>query len=368
MVTGGHLTPALACIDELLAKKDIEIVFVGKKYNNEREKTLSLEYKEITAKPVPFINLKAGRLSRSFSLRTIQNLVNIPASLWESYFILSKEKPDKILSFGGYIALPICLISLIWGIPFYTHEQTIQPGLTNRILGFFSKKIFVSFKETKKYFPKNKVIITGNPIRRQVFEIIKKPFLIEEKLPVIYVTGGSLGSHSINEHMKKILASLLERYVVVHQTGNLAEYQDYEKLIHFKTQLPENLQKRYFLKQHLNADEVGYVYKNTNLFVSRAGANTFFELTALKKPAVVIPLPWSAYGEQQKQAEVLKNAGVAEIFDQSDNSSKLLALIEKMVNNIKKYQVKFNNSKLNYSQNAAKVIISSLLQNHLQNH
>lgn len=363
LITGGHISPALACVDELLNHHEVQLVFVGRRYNTDREKTSSFEFNEISKRNIPFISLDAGRLNHTVSLKNLQSILNIPIGFYQAFKILKEVRPDKILSFGGYIGLPVCLMGRLLGVPLYVHEQTIHPGLANRIAGNFAKKIFVSFEDSKKYFSEEKIIISGNPIRSQVKEVISKPFLINKKQKVIYITGGSLGSHSINEHVADILATLLKDYIVIHQTGSVEEFHDYEKLLDIRSKLPLELKENYFIKKHVATDEIGYIYSMTDLVIGRAGANTFFELINLEKPAILIPLPWSAYQEQRLQAQILKAAGTAEIFEQSKQSRDLLILINNMMSHLEDYKKNFTKLSTQFSRHAEKTIIREILQN-----
>ncbi len=361
LITGGHLTPALAIIDELKkTKPDVEIIFVGRKYSLDSEKTLSLEYKEITKRKIVFIPFYAGRLTRVINFQSIINFLKIPLGFINGFFVINQYRPDFVFSFGSYLALPIVFWSYIYKIPIFTHEQTINPGLANRIIAQFAKKIFISFEKAKDHFKKRQVILTGNPIRKSVFEIIKKPFNIKKDRPVIYITGGSLGSHSINLHIKKILKSLLKKYIVIHQTGDTKQYHDYEDLLKIKENLPNDLKNNYFLVKHFFEDEIGYIYSISDLVIGRSGANTFFELLYLKKPAIFIPLPWSAGKEQQYHAEIFAKAGCGEIFHQIETSEKLLRLIDKMINNLYFYKKNFLNLQNLYHENAASFIIKEI--------
>jgi len=392
LITGGHLTPALSLIDALEKrfKKDLEIIFVGRKYALEQEKTQSLEYKEITKRRIKFIPLQTGRLTRILTIRTIRSLFRVPFGFWHGWQIVKNERPDLIFSFGGYLALPIVFWGFIFRIPIYTHEQTIHPGLSNRLIGILAKKVFIAFDEAKQYFSKNKTIVTGNPIRKSVLTYLRRPRLrqegfglrpdevwptadevggqahkigcIKKDRPVIYITGGSLGSHSINEHIKKIIAKLLNYYVVIHQVGDTKEYKDYEYLIELKKKLPNELQNRYYVQKHFFEEEIGDIYSLADLVIGRAGANTFFELIALKKPAIFIPLPWAANCEQQKHAEMFKKFGVGEIFHQSDSSNHLLNLIGKMIERLDKYKKNFNSLKYLYKKNAAELIVKEIIK------
>lgn len=360
IITGGHVTPALAVIDALHKNSpDTTVVFVGRKYNNNREKTESFEYQEVVRRSTKFYHLTTGRLTRSVSIETIQNLFTIPWGFVQAWQILRYEKPDLVLSFGGYLALPMAIIASWLSIPVYTHEQTIHPGLANQKIAKVAQKVFISFPESAPFFPKDKTVVTGNPIRESVFTV-KKDVTIPRDVPCIYVTGGSLGAHAINVHLEHIIRDLVTSYVVIHQTGNLHEYNDYERLTGIKDTLPKDVQSRYILKTHVGDDEIGSIFKQADLVISRAGANTFYELVALKKPAVLIPLPLAAFDEQRKQAQVLKDAGVAEIFEQNRPSEELLATILQVLTNKQTYEREYEKLKADYNTKAAARIVEEI--------
>lgn len=363
LITGGHLSPALALIGELQkTKQDIDIIFVGRKYPTDQERTLSLEYKEINKKNLDFVSLEAGRLTRAITVSSLIGILKIPIGFYKAFFIINKYRPNYIMSFGGYLALPIVFWGYVFKIPVFTHEQTIKPGLANKLISFISKKIFVSFDEVTNNFPKNKTFVSGNPVKPSVFKIYEKPFEIIKDRPVIYITGGSLGSHSINEHIKKIIAKLLNCYIVIHQVGDTKEYHDYEDLLIIKNKLPKELRSRYFLVKHFFDDQIGYIYHNTDLVIGRSGANTFFELLALSKPALFIPLPWSSGREQQHHAEIFAKAGCGEIFHQISPSEKLLRLIDQMMDKIDYYKGNFKYLSKLYKKNVSKYIINEIFK------
>jgi UDP-N-acetylglucosamine--N-acetylmuramyl-(pentapeptide) pyrophosphoryl-undecaprenol N-acetylglucosamine transferase len=361
LITGGHITPALAIIDEVAAdkKSDVEIVFVGRKHTSHSKREISLEYQEIHSRNIRFIDLEAGRMTRVLSFNILKNISKLPKSYLHAFSIIRKEKPDMILTFGSYIGLPIAICGWLLGVPVYVHEQTIHPGLSNQLIGQFATQIFVSFPESREYFNKKKTLVTGNPVRKQIFETLKKPFTINKTHPVIYITGGSLGSHSINALIKPILTSLLKRYIVIHQTGNVAQYKDYDTFKQLKHSLPVELRHRYFLKSHFLSDEIGYIYSQADLVIGRSGANTFFELVALHKPAIFIPLPWSANREQQKHAEMFRAAGTGEVFEQEGDSEKFLGMIVNIVDNIDSYKENFKNLDSLYKHNAVQLILKN---------
>jgi len=366
LITGGHLTPALAVIDTIRSQKnynkDIEIYFVGRRHALDTEKTISFEFKEISLRKLHFINLEAGRMTRIFNLTSFRGVLKIPLGFLNAFKILVKIKPDCILSFGGYLALPIVIAGWCMRIKVYTHEQTISPGLSNKIISFFSKKIFYSFERSAPYFPKSKAIYSGNPIRNLVFSVSEKPFILKYDLPVLYITGGSLGSHSINIHLLKILNSLLDNFNVIHQIGDVKEYRDYEECIKVKNKLPIAKRERYFPVKHFLASEIGYVFSITDIVIGRAGANTFFELIQLKKPAILIPLPWSANQEQQKQAELFATYGLGQVFEQKNKSEKLLELIMLVFKDRAKYLNHFYRLPIVMKQDAANCIIQEIIK------
>ncbi|MCX7881286.1 MAG: glycosyltransferase [Patescibacteria group bacterium] len=363
LITGGHLGPAIAFIDEILnssLKTKIEFIFVGRKYNLDDDKTLSLEYQEIKKRKIRFYHLTTGRLTRSLTKKTFFQLLKIPQGFLGVENILKETSPDLIFSFGGYLGLPIVIQGFFKKIPIYIHEQTIAPGLTNKIAGVLANKIFVSFPETKDCFDKKKVIISGNLIRPQIFKIIKTPFSIKKTLPVIYVTGGSLGSHSLNLHLERVINFLLEDFIVVHQTGGVKEYNDFERLNKLRKNLPKAKQERYYIRKFFLSDEIGYIYSLADLVIGRAGANTFFELLALEKPAIFVPLPWSANQEQEKQAKIFLENKAGEIFNQKEESKKLLFLIKKIFSQINFYQENVKKLKTKYCFNGTKIILKEI--------
>ncbi len=362
LITGGHITPALAVADELMKHERVSIVFVGRRHAHEGETTDSLEYKEVEKRHIRFISLRAGRLSRVFSLTSVRQLLRIPVGFARAYKIVSQEEPDVVLSFGGYIAVAVAIAAYFKKIPVFTHEQTMRPGAANIAIAKIAQKIFVAFDSSKEYFPARRVEVTGNPLRTAIFEVRKKPFEIPTGRPVIYVTGGSLGSHAINMHIKHILPALLTQVVVVHQTGDTKRYKDFEELTRARHTLPQHLRDRYFLAKHFLEDEMGYIYSKSDLVVGRAGANTFFELVALKLPAIFIPLPWAGFKEQEKQAAIFTAHRVGEIFNQSHSSEELLALINKATPKIPEYKKNFVHLTSIYHQDAAQKIAQAILQ------
>jgi len=361
LIVGGHVTPAIAVIDELLANraKQPSIDFVGRKYATDREKTLSYEYKIVTKRKIPFYPLYTGRMTRLLTPSTLSSLVKIPGGLIHSYFLLKRIRPDLILTFGGYLALPVALIGYLLKIPLFTHEQTMKPGLANRIISIFCKKILIAFPEAQNYFPHQKTILCGNPVRSAVFQN-NSHLRLPQNRPVLYITGGSLGSHSINRLIRQIIGKLIKKYTVIHQTGSVKEYGDFKELNKFRQHLLPKDQRYYIIKQQINEKEIGQIYSMADLVIGRSGANTFSELLALKKVALFIPLPWSANHEQQIHAQYFVKNKIGAAFDQSQSSGQLLQLIDRMIAQLKSYGDNYKYLSLQDNRHAAKKILEAM--------
>src|SRR5581483_10417958 len=203
VIIGGHPSPAIAIIEEL---KGNEVIYLGRKYTFEGEKALSLEYQNITSIGIPFYPIVTGRLQRRFTKHTVPSLLKFPIGLIQSFFILLFKRPDVVVGFGGYIELPVILSAWILRIPILIHEQTLGAGLANRIASKFVKKICISWESSRRFFPKEKVVLTGNPIRQR-FLNIQKP---TQKEKIIYITGGSAGAHTNNQLAEGSIKELLK--------------------------------------------------------------------------------------------------------------------------------------------------------------
>jgi UDP-N-acetylglucosamine--N-acetylmuramyl-(pentapeptide) pyrophosphoryl-undecaprenol N-acetylglucosamine transferase len=333
ILTGGHLSPLLAVYAGLKHKADP--VLAGRKYTFENDKTFSFEYKLFSEKKVPFYDIKAGRLQRKITTKTIPSLLRSPSSLFRSVGMIKKEKPDAVLTFGGYVGLPVAVAAYLMGVPIVLHEQTHRAGLTNKIIGKIAKKICVSFSSSEKYFPPEKTVLTGNPIRHEIF-FKKKIFNFPKNEKVLLVMGGSTGSHNINEIIELLLPKLLERFIVLHQTGDAQEFRDYERLERLRNKLPLNIRWKYMLKKFITPSEIGSFYDISDIIISRAGINTVSELLILKKKALLIPLSHGQKSEQLENAKYYEKFNLGTYVDEKKMSldtlvDKLISLEEKKV-------------------------------------
>ena len=340
---GGHLSPALSVIESL--PKDTELLFVGRKHSFEGDRALSLEYKTIHSLKIRFCEITSGRLQRKFTRYSISSLLKFPIGIIQSFFILRKFKPDVVLGFGGYVSLAVTLCAFLMRIPVVIHEQTLEAGFSNKIISIFAKKVCISWDSSRKYFPKEKTILTGNPIRKfpisnpstssgQVFQ-----FPIDKKLPIIYVTGGSSGSHFINKLVEGCIKELLEKFVVIHQTGD-SEFGDFDRLKNLRESFDSSLRARYVLRKFVEPSNIGSILKSCDLVVSRAGINTITELIYFEKPGVLIPLPFSQGNEQLKNARFLESHKLGKVILQSEiDSKKLYNEVVLMAGDIEKYKL-----------------------------
>lgn len=322
LITGGHVTPALATL-ELLVKMGWKVFYVGRKYALEGDSAISQEYRIITKAEIPFFSITTGRLSRFISFKTILSICKIPIGLFQAFGIILKTRPQLILSFGGYVAVPVVIAGWIFRIPIVTHEQTFAPGLANRIIAFFSQKICISWEETKLNFSSQKVVFTGNPIRH-VVQVASEKIDIPTDRPILYISGGNLGSHTINLAIEEILETLLKKYTVVHQTGNAQEFGDYDRLVKRKEVLPKELQRYYYPFIYIDAEKMHWLYTKTKFVVGRSGANTISEIIYFEIPALFIPLPWSGNNEQEKNARFLSEKNASVLLMQKNLTPQLL--------------------------------------------
>ncbi|MEK7559294.1 MAG: UDP-N-acetylglucosamine--N-acetylmuramyl-(pentapeptide) pyrophosphoryl-undecaprenol N-acetylglucosamine transferase [Patescibacteria group bacterium] len=355
-IIGGHLSPALSIIEKI--PEEWDVVFIGRKYIFEGDKAISLEYKTIKELGVEFENLNTGRFQRKFTRSTIPSLLKLPKGFYSAIRILNKHKPDVILGFGGYIQLPVIVAAFFKKIPVVIHEQTLEAGISNQICAKFAKKICISWESSARFFPKEKTVITGIPLRKDTVKINKTKPSELRRIQQIFITGGSSGSHFINEAVEKSILEILY-YKIIHQTGDSRKFNDFERLSEIKENLPEKLRKNYIIKKFINPSEFSDLIGESDLIISRAGINTISEIIFFKKPCILIPIPFAQKNEQFKNSLFLKNLGLAEIIEQKNTTSNLLIQkIQIMLKNKDKYEIK-NQSNLRF-ESAADTIIKIL--------
>lgn len=337
LICGGHLSPALAMIEKIKEEKNIEVIYIGRKKALEGDKAQSLEYKTITKLDIPFYNLIAARLQRSFTLYTIPSLCKLPLGFIQSLILLFIIRPKIVVSFGGYVALPVCINAKILSIPIITHEQTTVLGLANRVIAKISKALCLSYDNTSNIPKGVTTVYTGNPIRSSIIPKGNKNIVFgDSKLPIIYVTGGNLGSRPINKVIGQMILELADKYRVYHQCGGAENGKDFQELLQLKNNLPEKIKDNYLIVEHVDPERVGEILQNTSLLIGRAGANTVNEILYFEVPSILIPLPWAGQNEQMKNAEMVQKSGLGKIIFQKNLDSHILLrtiseMMEKMI-------------------------------------
>lgn len=311
--TGGHLFPGIAVAEELLSlDKRNEVLFVG-------------TWKGIEARVLPKLGYRlecitAAGIRGKGSLARAKGLAKFLYGYAQSRKILKEFRPDLVLGVGGYASAPALMAARGMQIPRFIHEQNAIPGFTNRMLAKVADKIFISLEESRTFFPEDKTLLTGNPLRRQILEqvALAEPRERNDDAFHLLVFGGSAGAHRINLTMGEALSSLEEvkdRLRITHQTGE----NDLEDVTSA------------YEEQGFTADVVAFIdsmadaYRWADLIVCRAGATTIAEVTACGKPCIFIPYPHAVDDHQRRNAESLLKRGAGFVIIEQELSGEVLA-------------------------------------------
>ena len=317
--TGGHTYPALTAVNALRKRLEatgnsLEVLWVGA--------AGSLEKRVATTNGIAFESVATGKIRRSknpiklASPANVKDMTNVPRGVAQACRLVSDFDPDVVLATGGYVAVPVGLAARMCRKPLVVHEQTVRLGLANKVLARAGAQIAVSAKSSVALLPESSqadAVVTGNPVRPEVLSgqahLAPKGLGFagyDETLPTVYITGGAQGSAQINDNVRAILPWLLARANVVHQCGaaNVAGLRESAQ------QLPPGLAERYHLTDFVGP-ELPDVLALADVVISRSGAGTIAELTALGKAAVFIPLASSAGNEQAHNARHLQESGAA---------------------------------------------------------
>jgi UDP-N-acetylglucosamine--N-acetylmuramyl-(pentapeptide) pyrophosphoryl-undecaprenol N-acetylglucosamine transferase len=333
VLTGGHAaTTAVAVVQEIqkrnktikLAGKtskdfdSLNIYWIGSRWAVEGSKVESLEYKVLPKLGVEFLEIRTGRLQRKFTRWTIPSLVKIPFGFVDSFRQLRKTKPKVILSFGGYAAFPVVVCAKLLSIPVILHEQTIAVGRANKLSSPFADVVTLARPESKSFFRNKKTVVVGNPVMENILKLKTKTKIGTP--PCIFITGGSRGAQSVNSLIKPIIRKLLKEFVVIHHTGSI----DLSEFVELKEKIETAYQNRYTVCDFIDPFLIHEVYKTADIVVARAGANTVAEILITKRPAILIPLPFSYLDEQKKNALLAQKYGLAKVLEQNELTSEKL--------------------------------------------
>lgn len=311
VICGGHLTPAQSLIEVLGKREDLRIYFFGRKFVTQGSKSISTEYKQISKDKVTFKNITAGRLPRHFSKYAPLSLLKIPIGFVQTFCYLVLIRPSLVISFGGSLSFPTIFSAWLLGIDTVTHEQAAVPTISNQLNSLFVKKIYVSWPATQAYFPKEKTVVIGNLVRSSLIAGLGQS-IKPAKRNTIFITGGNQGSHFLNWFVFENIKNL-KTWEIIHQVGASNFKNDHEKAAAIK-------QKNYHWFEFIGPLELKKIFEESQIIIARAGANTVWELALFGKVAILIPLPHSAGSEQQKNAQILKDAGSAIVIKQAEAS------------------------------------------------
>ncbi|MDF2273417.1 UDP-N-acetylglucosamine--N-acetylmuramyl-(pentapeptide) pyrophosphoryl-undecaprenol N-acetylglucosamine transferase [Streptomyces coacervatus] len=317
--TGGHTYPALTALRALrdrLTREGcgLEVLWIGT--------AEGLEARVAPAEGIPFTTVTTGKIRRSsnplkmLGPANVKDMARVPLGVAQARSKIAAFAPDVVLATGGYVAVPAGLAARLCRRPLVLHEQTVRLGLANRKLAGSATRIAVSSPSTLELLPKDvraAAVVTGNPVRPEILtgDADKAVTALgltgfDRRLPTLYVTGGAQGARQINTVVGGALPWLLERANVIHQCGP----DNVEQLASLSAQLPQGAAARYYLTGYVGS-ELPDVLALADVVVSRSGAGTLAELTALGKAAVFIPLATSAGDEQAHNARHLEDAGAA---------------------------------------------------------
>ena len=328
--TAGHVTPNIALIPRL-KELGYEISYIGS-YDG-------IEKKLIEEMNIPYYGISSGKLRRYFDLKNFTDPFRVLKGFGEAKKLLKQLKPDVVFSKGGFVTVPVVIAAGQRKIPTIIHESDMTPGLANKICIPSATKVCCNFPETVKLLPEGKAVLTGSPIREELFTGKREEGLrlcgFNEDKPVLLVIGGSLGSVAINNAIRSNIDALLEKYQIIHLCG--------------RNNLDESLEGREGYKQfeYVKA-ELKHYFACANVVVSRAGANAICELLALRKPNILIPLGLEASrGDQILNAESFEKQGYSYVLQEKDVTSEtLLNAVNSVYKDRDKYVEAMNTSEL----------------------
>lgn len=333
--TAGHVTPNIALMPKL-KELGYEIQYIGT--------ASGIEKKLIEEEKIKYHAISSGKLRRYFDVKNFTDPFKVIKGVFEAKAIIKKEKPNIVFSKGGFVSVPVVLGAYFNKIPVIIHESDMTPGLANKISMPYATKICVTFEEAMNHVNKKKAVLTGSPIREELFKGSKikgREFCgFKDNKPVILVTGGSLGSRIVNECVRESLKDLLKEYNVVHLCGKGNIDRNYNMI--------EGYAQFEYIKE-----ELCDLMQLADIVISRAGANTIFELLALKKPNILIPLSAKASrGDQILNAKSFEKAGYSMVIEEENlNALSLLDSVKDIKENRAKYVDNMGKSKQRDSLN-----------------
>ncbi len=329
--TAGHVTPNIALFPAV-KEAGYEISYIGSMEGIEKEL--------ITGLGVTYYGIASGKFRRYFSWKNFTDPFRVVKGFFQAKKLLKKIKPNIVFSKGGFVSVPVVMAAKRCKIPCIIHESDITPGLANKLAIPSATKVCANFPETLNYLPKEKAVLTGSPIRKELFSGNKIKGLdfcgFTANKPVLLVIGGSTGAAAVNNAIRDLLPTLLQQFQIIHLCGK------------GKTDEAFNNREGYVQFEYIDK-ELKDLFAAADVIVSRAGANAICELLALKKPNILIPLSAAASrGDQILNAESFERQGFSFVLKEENVTNEtLLAAVNEVYANREKYVAAMNESKLN---------------------
>lgn len=352
--TGGHFHPLMAVAEVL-------------KNNSEEPKLYYFgptpyEPEVLDKFGIKYVWCPAGKLRLYFSLKNLidpfLSFFGIFVAIWKLYVIY----PDVILSKGSFTSVPVLLAARFLRIPVVIHESDAVPGRANKLAGKFARYIAISYDDTAQYFEKEKTALVGIPVRSVLKTRPEDPFAylgIPNDMPLIYVTGGSLGAERMNNVILRSLDELLPKYRIFHQTGSA--HQDELHVTAKSLVMDQELKNRYYIKGYMSGEMVSAILEASSLVITRAGSTTLAEVALYGKPSIVIPIPEDVSRDQLSNAYAYARSGAATVMEEHNLTETLLTTeIDSILGDAERQQ-KMSQAALSVSISDAAEKISSIL-------
>jgi UDP-N-acetylglucosamine--N-acetylmuramyl-(pentapeptide) pyrophosphoryl-undecaprenol N-acetylglucosamine transferase len=361
--TGGHIYPAVAIANELKSRfPDADFLFVGAKDKMEMQKVPQAGYK--------IEGLWIAGLQRKLTLQNAMFPFKLIDSLWKSRKIIKQFKPNVVIGTGGFASGPLLQMANMLNIPTVIQEQNSFPGITNKLLSKKANTICVAYENLERFFPKEKMILTGNPVRQDLIDIENKReeaiqyFNLDSNKKTVLVLGGSLGARRVNQLIEKELDNFLSQEVqVIWQCGKLY-FDDYKKYNSPLT--PEggtsNDNKTNNVQVLAFIDRMDLVYAAADIVISRAGASSVSELCIVGKPVIFIPSPNVAEDHQTKNAQSIVDKKGAIMLKESELDGQFSLVFEALLKDIGKQEQLSTNIKQLALPNATKEIVDEIVK------
>lgn len=319
--SGGHFYPLIAVAEQLNAMKaqgfELELYYMGPEpYNKE----------VLDEQAIRFVNCPSGKKRKYFSLLNYLDIFKVIYGFFVAIVKLYVIYPDVIFSKGSYTSVPVTLAGYLLRIPIVIHESDSKPGSANKLAARFARYIAVSFDEAAKYFPSEKLALTGIPLRNELGVTAADPVAalgLPSERPIIFITGGSFGAERLNNLVLDSLDELLPTYTILHQTGTSHEKTVQQTSASLITNI--HLLEHYYVKGSLTGEEMGLALAAASIVVGRAGAGTIFEIASKGRPSILIPIPENVSHDQKTNAYEYARSGAAAVLEEHNLTDGLLA-------------------------------------------